>query len=88
MALQELHSFTATRWLTIGDSCRTLVRGFASGIHDLVGRCLADPKNSTYYLGGWSRMGVQLRRFLITAGLVAYPLDAFLIESFEDDRVA
>jgi hypothetical protein len=88
MVLWRFKNFTATRWLTIGDSCRTLLRGFASGIHDLVRRCLANPKNSKYYLGGWSRMDKQLCKFVITAGLVAYPPDAFLLESFEDDRIA
>jgi hypothetical protein len=88
MYLWNMQDFTATRWLTLGGVSKVLVRSLASGLHDIVSRALANPKNSKYYLGGFARLNDELRFFLVTLSLAAYPADAFMLSSLEDDRVA
>ncbi len=53
MYLWNMQDFTATRWLTLGGVSKVVVRSLASGLHDIVSRALANPKNSKYYIFGW-----------------------------------
>ena len=88
MYLWNLKDFTATRWLTLGGTSKALARSLASGIDDIIGKALAKPTTSKYYLGGFSRLNKDLRFFIIALSLCSYPADAFMLESLEDDRVA
>jgi hypothetical protein len=88
MYLWNMQDFTATRWLTLGGLSKVVTRSLASGLHDIVSRALSNPKNSKYYLGGFARLNDQLCFFLVTLSLAAYPADAFMLSSLEDDRVA
>lgn len=88
MASWRFRFFTASRWLTIGHSCKTLTIGFSSGLDSLVFSILDKPGTSKYYLNGFKRLTAQLKQFVICAAYTSYLPDAFLTQSLADDRVA
>ena len=88
MAIWTFKEFTASRWLTQGDSCRTLVCAGKTGFDSLMAKTLDNPKHSKYYLHGWNRIDNNLREFMVLSSFVSYVPDAFLTETLADDRVA
>ena len=89
MHLWKFVDFSSSRYKGIGDTSRAFCRGLASGLDSLVKFALSNPKNSKYYLGGWTRMSSPcVRKFVVVAALCSYVPDSFLGDALEDDRVA
>lgn len=73
-----IHKYTASRWLTVGKSCRQLALCIMLGIESFVKDILATHKGDTH-LRGFSKLAEQgLKQFSIVCGLVAYVPDAVL----------
>jgi hypothetical protein len=83
----RLRRYTSSRWLTVGETCRTLVRAMLSGLGDLISFAKSNPKISQYSLHGWERMSDDIRHFVGVCALSSYTPDCFLISVLEDDRV-
>ena len=81
-------SFTDSRWLTVGDSCRSLVGCLSLGLSRWVQITRDDTKNSDCYLHGFAFLDTASRRYAVIAAMIAPVCDSLLLELFEDDRVA
>ena len=80
--------FTESRWISLGDSSRTLVASLMVGLGSVVTEILDDPACSNYHIGGFQHLSSDLTRFATLTSLVAYPSDAALQLLLKDDRVA
>ena len=84
----RFRSFTDSRWLTVGDSCRSLVGCLSLGLSRWVQITRDDPKNSDYYLHGFGFLDAASKRYAVIAAMISPVCDSLLLELFEDDRVA
>lgn len=87
LSVFRVRKFTDSRWLTIGDNCRSLTAALHLGIADLVQAARSDPKTSDFYLHGFARLAPEVERWAALAGFTACVRDAALAEVLEDDRV-
>lgn len=85
--LWRFQRFTDSRWLALGDACRSILKATLSGIDGLVAYIRAAPHFSDWHIHGWERMQPSLRFFVAVTGLSSYIPDAFLAAVLEDDRV-
>ena len=81
-------SFTDSRWLTVGDACRSLVASLSLGLSQWVQLTRENPKTSDYYLHGFSQLDAHAKRYAVVAALTSPVCDALLVDLLEDDRVA
>ena len=88
LAVWKFTKFSASRWCTVGHSCRTLLAGFLTGVHSLVATVLAKPSESKYWLHGFEKLTPPALQFVAMAALSSYPSEGVLSELLEDDRVA
>ena len=89
MCLVHVFRFKAhsdSRFLSVGETCRTLLRSMAVGIRELLKQVRCKPNHCQYYLHGWDRMDPHLTRMVVT--ICSFPPDAFLLQASEDDRQA
>ena len=84
----RFRKFTAGRWLTVGESCRTLTAALCVGLDGLVHLARKNPKTSEFYIHGFGRFTGQVRKYCVVAGVSSYVADAFLSHLLEDDRLA
>ena len=47
----------------------------------------SDPTIPKYYSSGYKRFGVEVRRYLATLAVMTYPVENFIVEMLEDDRL-
>ena len=69
---------TESRWVSMGQSCRTLCASLALGVDALVAHSLRQPKASEFYLGGFKRLRPELRQLAAIIAVASYPSDAGL----------
>ena len=81
-------SFTDSRWLTIGDCCRSLLCSSLLGLDAWVALVRSDPSSSDFYLHGFDQYTQILRKYICIAAVAAHIPDAVLGELLQDDRVA
>lgn len=87
LALWEFRQFTASRWATVGTSCRGVVAAILTGFSDLVQTIRSDPRASDYHISGYGKLTNKVKQFVGTAAMAAYVCDAFLLELMADSRV-
>ena len=87
LSVFRFQRFTDSRWITIGESCRSLVASLALGLSGLVHLVRADPRASDYYISGFAGLDEPVLRYAIVASVVANVCDGFLLALLEDDRV-
>ena len=81
-------SFSGSRWLTIGQSCRTLVAAWLTG-YDLITDALANADQlPAYEMGALNAIDGVCRRFVCQASYVSLLPEALLAHVFKDNRVA
>jgi len=85
--LWKFKTFSTSRWVSVGTSCRSFVAALLTGFDSLVRRIRADPKASDFFLHGYSEMREAARQFMATAGLVSYVPEGFLLDLMGDSRV-
>ena len=88
LSVWKFTKFSASRWCTVGHSCRTLLAGYLTGVHSLVASVLAKPSESKYWLHGFDKLTTPALQFVAMAALCSYPSEGMLSELLEDDRVA
>ena len=79
--------FTESRWCGIGAACRCVLRSLSIGLEDLVKETRSNKTVSDYFLGGFTRMTAQVKRYIAVASAGTRPAEAFALEVLEDDRV-
>jgi hypothetical protein len=87
LALWRFKLSTASRWITVGVSCRSLVVALLTGFDSLVQHIRADPTASDFHIHGYARLGNTGKEFLAMAAIVPYVPDAYLTELIRDSRV-
>ena len=87
LGLWEFRQFSASRWATVGTSCRGLVAAMLSGFESLVCFVRADPKASDFHIHGFTKLTLQAKKFVATAALASYVSEAFLLQLMHDSRV-
>jgi hypothetical protein len=87
LGLWEFRQFSASRWATVGTSCRGLVAAMLSGFESLVSQVRNDPKASDFHLHGFTKLTLQAKRFVATAALASYVPEGFLLQLMHDSRV-
>ena len=87
LGLWEIKQFSASRWATVGTSCRGLLAAMLSGFESLVSFVRADPKASDFHLHGFTKLTLPAKRFVATAGLASYVSEGFLLQLMQDSRV-
>ena len=88
LGVWHFRTFSDSRWVSVGTSCRAVAAGLLTGLPSLVDQLREDPKISDFYIGGVSRLDDTACRFIILASLVSYVSDAALCALFEDPRLA
>ena len=87
LAIWEFRQFTASRWATVGTSCRGVVAAILTGFSDLVQTIRGDPRASDYHISGYGKLSNKVKQFVGTAAMAAYVCDGFLLELMADSRV-
>ena len=87
LSVFRFKSFTDSRWVTVGEACRSLVASLSLGLMGLVQMIRKDPKASDYYIGGFGQLDNEVIKYAIVASIVTNVCDNFLIALLEDDRV-
>jgi hypothetical protein len=88
IAIFEFHKFTDSRWLTVGESCRSLVAATAVGLQRLVASILESPSTSQYYIGGFAKLDDATLRWATLAAISSRLSDSLLKTMLKDDRLA
>jgi len=89
LALWRFKTFSTSRWMTLGTSCRTLVAGYLSGLEVYVSFIRAKPDTSDFHIHGFQPLHLaEMKSFAIKIALIAYISDSFLNDLFEDNRLA
>lgn len=83
----KFRKFSDSRWLTIGDSCKTLACSLHLGIDNLIGDILRDSEISQTYIGGFSRLDKEMRSFVVLCASSCNVCQTLLASLLEDDRV-
>ena len=86
LSVMRFRTFTLSRWATAGPSCRRLMAAWALGLSQLVAMCREDKHTSQYYIGGFSQLDHNARRF--AACITSHLADALILMILEDDRLA
>ena len=87
MYMLKWKQFSSTRWATVGSSCRYLMKSLCVGLDELVRLTKAGPHVSGYHINGFAKCGRAVRKYACIASMGSFPLEAFLLEVMEDDRV-
>ena len=88
LSVMKFKRFSDSRWLTIGESCRSLLCALLLGLHRLVEITRTDPAASDYHLHGFSECTEQVKLYCCVAGFVSRVPEALLSELLEDDALA
>eukprot|EP00974_Lingulodinium_polyedra_P018201 1761265-Lingulodinium_polyedra.AAC.1 len=87
LSLMIVQQFTESRWLTVGQSCRTLVLCRLLGIHSLVNYILSMPAGNQGHLIGYKKLEAgETQEFCITCALSGFVADGVLAEILQDNR--
>ena len=85
--IMSLKIYSDSRWVSLGPSCRTLLCGMCVGLERLVEYVSNTPGQSTYYVGGFSRLDSQVKRMVAVASVCSYLPDAVLALLWECDQL-
>ena len=88
LALWSFHSFSTSRWVTVGCACRSLICGWLSGLDHFVDYVSGLAGASHYHLGGYQRLRPHVRDFVVRCGMISYLPESILTCLLEDCRVA
>lgn len=78
--------WTDSRWLSVGDSARSLLSSILLGIEALVGYAIASG-HSTYYLACAKSISDDVKRLAVKSSMVSFVADAVLGVLLTDDRL-
>ena len=85
MTVLRFRKYSASRWISIGCSMRTLVASCALGLRELHQFTLDDGA-PTYYLGGFQKLSGPMRYFTVLAAISSRPTEARSLAVLGNDR--
>eukprot|EP00971_Amphidinium_carterae_P350659 6491674-Amphidinium_carterae.5 len=88
MSLWRLPPWTASRWLTIGASCRAYTVASLSGFQHMFNFLSESSVGSAYEQAGFEKLDAEARDFMVVTGLVSYTAESFLGSVLSDNRLA
>ena len=59
----RLKKFSGSRWVTVGESCRSLLAAMSLGLEGLVSMVRESPKASGYHIHGFGQLGHDTVRY-------------------------
>jgi hypothetical protein len=80
--------FTDSRWITVGDSSRSLLAAMCLGLAGWVRYTRKDPRASDWYLHGFSHLQPRVLLYCAVGALASPVCDSVLMELLDDDRLA
>jgi hypothetical protein len=80
--------FTDSRWITVGDSSRSLLAAMCLGLGGWVRYTRKDPRASDFYLHGFTHLQPRVLLYCAVGALASPVCDAVLMELLDDDRLA
>eukprot|EP00974_Lingulodinium_polyedra_P019904 1923587-Lingulodinium_polyedra.AAC.1 len=83
----QFTTFTTSRWISIGDSCRHLIGALSIGVSELVAMIRKDKATSDYYIKGFAQLPEALP-YARVAAVAAHLCDHLLLAVMKDDRLA
>ena len=86
-AAWHFKSFSESRWLTVGASCRTMVAAFLTGIQGLV-RLIMKESSTIFFLRGFDRLDARRMEFMTTCAVASRIPEALQVNLMKDNRVA
>ena len=87
LAVFRCKTFTSSRWLTIGCSCRSLIAAMTLGLSGLVTKIRKIKTTSDYYIHGFAQLDGAWS-YAVVAAVASLLPDALLLDLLKDDRVA
>ena len=88
VSLYRFRIFSSTRWLSVGQSCRTLMAGLFVGLDRVVQMVRQDKTMTDYYAHGFSRLDAPMRKYICIAGVSSFLAESVIEQLLEDARVA
>ena len=88
MGAWAFKTFSASRWLTIGQSCRTLLAAWLSGYQLIAAALDSEDKLPAFEVAALNAIDQSCRRFVCVASFAALLPEALLAFVFRDNRVA
>eukprot|EP00971_Amphidinium_carterae_P321489 6390429-Amphidinium_carterae.6 len=88
MSVWRVKSFSASRWLSSGSACRSMVVGLLTGLHSCVHALRAQHVVSDYYASNVEKLGLPEKRFVSVVAMSSWLSESFLEEMLQDARVA
>jgi hypothetical protein len=88
LSVFRFRKFTDSRWLTVGDCCRSLAGGLALGLEGIVNEVRALPGTSEYYIHGFGLLASKVKQFVAIVAFASRVPDSALLALLEDDRLA
>ena len=79
--------FSEGRWASITESSKTLIASLALGLDSVVDAVRGRESETDYYLHGYTRFSVELRRACSVAAIVGNVAGHMIESLLEDDRV-
>ena len=86
--LWRFTTWSASRWCSEGPSCQCLIASMFTGLASLVGRILADPSKSKYYIGGFGQFSANILRLCAVTAVSSVASERALRSNLHDDRIA
>ena len=87
LGVWKFPAFCASRWITVGTSCRTLVQGLLTGYARLFSYMISTGKLSEHDSQGGLRLTPEVTGACLIAGLTAYVAETFTSMAMTDPRL-
>ena len=78
LSLWRFTQYSEGRWVSIGDSCRSLVAGMLTGLPSLIAEVIEDEAESNFHINGFTRLQEEMKQFVVIVAFASYPSDTAL----------
>eukprot|EP00971_Amphidinium_carterae_P329440 6461886-Amphidinium_carterae.4 len=87
LSICNIKAFSSSRWLSVGQSFRSMVASALCGFTDLADQLRAKNKVSKYFSAGCSKVTCSCWQYLVRTGRAAIVLENFILSALEDARI-
>jgi len=88
LSVSRFRAWSNSRWVSMGDTCRSLIALQCLGLEAWVMKVRVDPSKSDYHLHAAGQLDKECLLYATLCSLVSPVCDSVLVSLFEDDRVA
>jgi len=78
LSLWRFKQYSEGRWVSSGDSCRSLVAGMLTGLPSLIAEVIEDEAESNFHINGFTRLQEEMKQFVVIVAFASYPSDTAL----------